>query len=371
MLSLFFACIAGCVTGPLVPHEGMTISEIRGVEFIDCGGLIKLSPLHQYDIQSSGPHHQIAEVEVFNLEIRQKKKLSDGTVLGSCDKKLYFKSGKLISESTLDALVQKQKNSESEKNKTKKIEIATPKIDDTLLKLQQSHSDFIQLNNLTLVEQFKNTKSHEFQVYRSTSGKLHYSKGYKFYSNSEADEYDASKNCLSNLNRLKDSNLRYSVAEYCEENEGAPTYDWLVKSCYIPSCRGRTERFLQNEVARINMEKKIADERKKEHHFLSQGSVAIIIDSDFTKCLVGDNFECYLRDFEDTINAKIQNNLDRTIKDIVIICNSLAESGTILSRDKNVIYKIFPPKQIIIVQFTLPQVKQRTKVSCSVDRWGY
>jgi hypothetical protein len=374
VMSLFFACTAGCVTGPFVPHEGMTINEVRAVEFIDCGGLIKLSPLHQYDIQSSGSHHQISEVEVFNLQVRQKNKLSDGTVLGTCDKKLYFKGGKLISESTLDALIQKRKQLDSEKNKLTETKITTPKLDDTLLKLQQSHSEFIRLNNLILEEESKNTKPHEFQVYRSPSGKLYYSKGYKFFSGDEEKDYEAKSACIRNATKLKGENLQYWKVEYCEQNQGQgePIYEWLVKSCNIPSCRGSANRFIQSEMSRINEEKTKADrQRKQEQHLLSQGNVAIKIDSSYTKCFVAEDFVCYLPDFEDTINAKIQNNLDKTIKDIVIICKSLAESGTILSKDKNVIYKLFPPKQTIDVQFTLPQVKQRSKVSCTVDRWGY
>jgi len=140
--------------------------------------------------------------------------------------------------------------------------------------------------------------------------------------------------------------------------------DFFKKTCKDSECR---------EYALDKIKQKNAEERKEieEKRIMSTGNVAIKVNNVSSECLYSEGVICYVEGDNFIVNTQVQNNLNRDIKDIAVVCDSVAESGTVLSRQKKIIYKIFQPKIPITVQLSIPIKAQTETVTCSVTKWEY
>jgi hypothetical protein len=288
---------------------------------------------------------------------------------------LYFRNGILISDSDITALLKSKSSSPKSAPQTEIDTVtASKEKQDLLLNIKQTYDDFIKSNNLTLENDFKDTNPNDFRIFRSPSNKKYHSKGYKFLSDTELkidiESYERISACTKNVEKIMeiDRSVNWRIAPdnsdgRCPEVTQMSYYDWLIRFCNNSYCRERT-----NQVLLQATERKTKEDKVKETE-MSNGSVALKIITQGTRCLVGEGFNCYTYDYENSIDVQIRNNLDRVVKDITIVCNSLAESGTVLAKHKNILYKLFPPKEIINARFKIPDIKQTKKISCSVTKW--
>ncbi len=68
------------------------------------------------------------------------------------------------------------------------------------------------------------------------------------------------------------------------------------------------------------------------------------------------------------VSAYLKNNSLKIIKDVRIYCRNIATSGTVIGNSSVVIYEVFHPNKIYVVNFKVPQIAQTNNVECSTIR---
>lgn len=68
------------------------------------------------------------------------------------------------------------------------------------------------------------------------------------------------------------------------------------------------------------------------------------------------------------VNLSARNNTNKVLKDLVVTCHQLAESGTILQSSGRVIYKNFYPGKPVDFTVEFSRVRQISQLRCKIDK---
>lgn len=152
--------LTACASLKYEPQVGMTISELNGLAYINCG-LDKKNGSNSY-LQNIGDYKNTPGILILRAEIG---KYADK----ACSNDIYVYDGKVINLEEAEALSIKHlqgKRKIAEINDSKRVKL----------------NEFISNNGLTTLDDYKHLKENSFRIYRDKEGKTFYSKNYEIVS---------------------------------------------------------------------------------------------------------------------------------------------------------------------------------------------
>ena len=138
---------------------------------------------------------------------------------------------------------------------------------------------------------------------------------------------------------------------------------------------------LQKLIYELNKEVAIYKNRIQEKNtILSAGSIGIQVTGFERQCSVSrpvlnafngtvDYHACILRDDFFTVQLDVQNNLNNSVKDYTIACNTISQSGTVLAKFDNKVFSILEPAVVSKISISVPATPQTQTLKCSVSNW--